>query len=353
MKSIEDTLRNLLRKLVCCALCYGASLTLIGANMVQAQENASEEMVRVETNPEFFVPVTTPETVEADSSELTQEAEFPWRTMIQTGNDSFASATIGEDFTKVVTPEEDNSPLRVNDEGTGEEVEVLIINGVTYVPLLAMSQILDHSAVCTWNAEEQIATVTSETLNLTAVGNQLYLEANGRFLYIANTLQLLEDDLLLPLSTLTRAFDAELLWDEENSVISVNTGTGGILSGDEFYNQDDLFWLSRVIFAESGNQPLEGQMGVAMVIYNRIADPWYPSTVQGVLAQKNQFSTYQNGGLANRTPNASSILAAKLVMDGGVVKEIANATHFDSISGSWASKNLSTILVIGGHTFYG
>ena len=88
------------------------------------------------------------------------------------------------------------------------------------------------------------------------------------------------------------------------------------------------------IYAESGNQPLEGQMAVGNVVLNRVASPIYPNTIEGVLAQKNQFSTYQSGSLAKRTPNESSVIAAKLVLDGGVVEETRGALYFDSSVGS-------------------
>lgn len=72
----------------------------------------------------------------------------------------------------------------------------------------------------------------------------------------------------------------------------------------------------------------------------------------GVLAQKNQFTTYQSGKLAYRTPNENSVIAAKLVLDGGVVEETKGATHFDSCSNSWASRHKTCVAVIGGHRFY-
>ena len=125
-----------------------------------------------------------------------------------------------------------------------------------------------------------------------------------------------------------------------------------IQSGDSYYNQNDLFWLSRIIFAESGNQPLEGQMAVGIVVMNRVESPIYPNTVEGVLAQKNQFSTYQSGRLAQRTPNASSVIAAKLVLDGGVVEEVKDALYFDSSANSWAARNKECVAVIGNHKFY-
>jgi len=91
---------------------------------------------------------------------------------------------------------------------------------------------------------------------------------------------------------------------------------------------------------------------VGNVVMNRVESSRFPNTVKGVLSQKNQFSTYKNGKLANRTPNESSVIAAKLVLDGGVVEECEGALYFDSASRSWASRNRECIAVIGGHKFY-
>ena len=163
---------------------------------------------------------------------------------------------------------------------------------------------------------------------------------------------MVNDMVTVPLWAMVKAFDATMSWDAATSTVSVTRGSGGIMSGQSYYDQEDLFWLSRVIYAESGNQPLEGQMAVGNVVMNRVANPIYPNTIQGVLAQKNQFSTYQSGALAYRTPNESSVIAAKLVLDGGVVEETKGALYFDSAVSSWASRNREFAIKLGGHKFY-
>ena len=223
-------------------------------------------------------------------------------------------------------------------------------NGVTYVALAPMAQALDSSVQISWDGST--AKVTSGRLTLTAKVGQLYLVANGRYLYLPEGVQLVNNMVTVPLSSVVEAFDAKLSWDGATGTIRITRGSGGIQSGDSYYNQENLFWLSRIIYAESGNQPLEGQMAVGNVVMNRVASPAYPNTVQGVLAQKNQFSTYKSGALANRTPNQSSVIAAKLVLDGGEVAETDGALYFDSSSNSWASRNREFAAVLGGHKFY-
>lgn len=231
------------------------------------------------------------------------------------------------------------------------------IGGMTYVSLKVMSQQLDTTAQVEWNANNSTITVTTETLSLTAKVGQKYLVANGRYLYMPEGVVLTQEgQTLVCLDTLAKAFDATLGWDGEAGTFLVTRGSGAIESADTFYGEDDLFWLSRVIYAESGNQVLEGKMGVGIVVLNRVNDHSgiWPDSIKGVIAQRNQFSTYKNGALAKRTPNAESVVAAKLVLDGGMVEEVKNAYFFDTFKPrSWAARNKTVVAAIGGHRFYG
>lgn len=225
-------------------------------------------------------------------------------------------------------------------------------NGVTYVDLGPTAKLLDPKAQLTWDKKSGSSVVTTDKLRLTVRVGDYYVEANGRYLYLGEPVQAVNGHVVLPLNIIAKCFDAKVTWDNTAKAVRVTRGSGAIKPGSAFYNQDDLFWLSRVITAESGNQPLKGKMAVGNVVMNRVASPIYPNTVQGVLAQKNQFSTYKGGRLAKRTPNASSVIAAKLVLDGGVVEETKGALYFDSSRSSWASRNKTCIATIGGHKFY-
>ena len=248
--------------------------------------------------------------------------------------------------------EDTESGLTIDGEHAPAEVDLTLRDGVSYVALAPMAQVLDPTAQVAWDGGSGTVAVTTGALSLTAQVGQLYLEANGRYLYLSEGVQLDQGSVMVPLWAVAEAFDADLGWDAAEGVVTVTRGSGAIQSGDYYYDQEDLFWLSRVIDAESGNQPLEGKMAVAIVVMNRVASPIYPDTVEGVLAQKNQFSTYRSGKLAERTPNASSVIAAKLVLDGGVVEEVAEALYFDSTDSSWAARNRECIAIIGGHRFY-
>jgi len=244
-----------------------------------------------------------------------------------------------------------DSSLLVDGKPVSASVNKTTLDGTTYVALAPMVQILNPSAQATWNARTGV-TVTAPGLTLTAKSGDSYVVANGRYLYVPNQVRTVNDRVEVPLNVLTKAFGYGLNWDAATEVVSVQRSGTPIQSGEDFYDKNTLFWLSRIIYAESGNQPLEGRMAVGNVVMNRVKNPKYPNTVEGVLAQKNQFTTYNGGALGNRKPNEGSVIAAKLVMDGGEVAQVAGALYFDSTSSSWASRNRTFAGQIGNHRFY-
>ena len=57
------------------------------------------------------------------------------------------------------------------------------------------------------------------------------------------------------------------------------------------YSDDDLWYLSRVIQAESGYCSKEMMEGVGSVVLNRVADDRFPGTIREVIEQPGQYST--------------------------------------------------------------
>lgn len=260
----------------------------------------------------------------------------------------------------VLLPEEEtptveetlDDTLTVDGQPVSKDTAKTLRNGTTYVALVPMAQSLDSTVMFQWNADTRTAVVNNDKLVLTAKVGDLYVVVNNRYLYVPEKVQLVDGHVTLPLSVVAEAFDASLTWDSATGNIAITRGSGGATFGELYYNAEDLFWLSRVIYTESGNQPLEGKMAVGNVVLNRTKHPSFPDTIEGVLAQKNQFTTYWTGHIGNSTPNAESVIAAKLVLDGGVVEEVKDALYFDSAVNSWASRNRTCVAVIGGHRFY-
>lgn len=240
------------------------------------------------------------------------------------------------------------NPYHVTVNGAPMTVDPMLtaIDGVTYASLRNLCSVLVPGAQVSWNGTA--ATVYQEgVLSLTAVPGQDYIVANGRYLPTEGIVAR-NGAVLVPLSTIVKATDAQYTW--VGGSLALTTGSGGILSAEQYYNADDLYWLSRIIYAESGNQPLSGKIAVGNVVLNRVKSPRFPNTIHGVIFQRNQFSPTKNGTI-NRTPNAESVMAAKLCLDGAV--ELDNVLWFNRVGlKSWASRNCTFVATIAQHSFY-
>ena len=229
-----------------------------------------------------------------------------------------------------------------------ERSGLLYREGIPYVSIRYVASAFCPDAVVTWTGE--YATITTDKLSIVVHPDHNYVIANDRYLYMPEGAVLKSGVLRIPAEMIARIFCAEYSLDSETMNVFLTSGTETLVSGDEFYDKDDLYWLSHIIYAESGNQPLEGKIAVGNVVMNRAANPIFPNSIYGVIFQKNQFSPVKNGTI-NLTPNEESVLAAKLCLDGAVV--LSDALWFNSASrSSWASKHKTYITTIGGHAFY-
>ena len=240
------------RKLFSTLLCAFALLLLMGAGV--EQDSAAAAIVIEEESASADGSAQVLETgiqtgIEAQDTEEISADEIYLEAINSDGTQTSVTAepAVALDHTLLVN----GQPVPAD---TGKTVE----QGTTYVALAAMAQTLDPSVTITWDGGSSTAAVQSAVLDLTAKVGQQYLVANGRYLYVPEGVRMEAGRVVVPLKELVKAFDAKLSWDPADGTTSITTGSGGIASGDSFYNQDDLFWLSRVVYAESGNQSLDG-----------------------------------------------------------------------------------------------
>ena len=79
---------------------------------------------------------------------------------------------------------------------------------------------------------------------------------------------------------------------------------------------DSLELLAICVQAEAGNQPLAGRRMVVDVILNRVDDPDFPDTIEGVITQRYQFSSYWDGGMDRvREPDELTIRAVQMELE--------------------------------------
>lgn len=232
--------------------------------------------------------------------------------------------------------------------------EAAIINSVTYVPLRSFAELAGADSI-TWNPSTKTATVKKGATTLTVTDGAYYIVASGRYFYTSQKVLNINNRLFVPVRPLAKAFCIDVDWNA-NSRTVVLTSTGKTLvSGAQFYNSDDLYWLSRIINAEAGGESLYGQIAVGNVVLNRVAHKQFPNTVYGVIFDRVggvQFTPVALGTIY-RTPSASSIIAAKICLEGtSISNEILFFMNPRISTSNWISKNRPFAFTIGNHDFY-
>lgn len=76
------------------------------------------------------------------------------------------------------------------------------------------------------------------------------------------------------------------------------------------YNNTDTNLLARCVNGEARGESYLGQVAVAAVVLNRIADPAFPKTIADVIYQPQAFTSVSDGQI-NLPPSASAIRAAQ------------------------------------------
>jgi len=229
------------------------------------------------------------------------------------------------------------------------DVAPFVDDGTAYVPLTAFARAMGEHTV-DWDGST--ARVTSEDVTLTAAPGQQWVEANGRFLYVPDEVRLVDGRTMVPIRTLAQVYGAQVSWDGDTRTVSVTGGGVPLEHGDSYYDPDTLYWLSRVISAESRGEVLTGQIAVGNVVLNRLASDIFPDTLYGVIFQKDQFEPVENKTIYN-DPYYLSVIAAKLCLEGAQV--IGDCMYFfapDLSPGTWIVNNRTYYTTIGCHRFY-
>jgi N-acetylmuramoyl-L-alanine amidase len=190
-------------------------------------------------------------------------------------------------------------------------------------------------------------------VELTAKPGECYIEVNGRALYVSGGVSLTAGRTALPLRVLENALGGVVTWDDETATASLSLE--GCQAGQADYDQEDLYWLSRIISAESQGESLLGQIAVGNVVLNRVKSSEYPNTIQEVVFDTKdgvQFEPVSNGTITQE-PTATSVLAAKLALEGANVVGESLYFYAPALSaGSWIVKNCTYYTTIGCHRFY-
>ena len=239
---------------------------------------------------------------------------------------------------------------------SGQSISGELIDSVTYIPLRRFCDAMGGATI-EWDARTSTATVTESSRGLHMIVKQgaKYIVANGRYFYAPTGIRNVGGSLYVPIRPLAKAYSLEVTWSDTTRSVALKSTGKKLVSGDSFYAEDEVYWLSRIIHAESGAEPFDGKIAVGNVVLNRVESKQYPNTIYGVIFDRRygtQFSPVSYGTIYN-TPSAESIIAAKICLEGYTLSEdILFFMNPRLATTNWIAQNRPYAFTIGRHDFY-
>lgn len=156
--------------------------------------------------------------------------------------------------------------------------------------------------------------------------------------------------LFIPLSHIKAAGELDCdLYKEQIEAIQVLSYNDKTI----YVTDSDVYLMAQIVYAESRSEPYEGKVAVASVILNRLQDPSFPKSIEGVIKQKNAFSCVVNGQI-DVIPDKASYDAVLEALKGKDPTDKAVFYYNPKIATSIWMKNIekSNIKPIGNHVFF-
>ena len=240
--------------------------------------------------------------------------------------------------------------LNVNGQNLWTQAQTRMVSSTTYASLRTLAGVLAPDAKVSWR--NGAAWVEGDGLTIRAKPGDFYLTVNDRVLYVPHGIYNVNGSVLVPVRLLTEALGGEVDWSRQEGV-TLTVGDGKPEAAP--YTAEELYWLSRIISAESRGEPLLGKLAVGSVVMNRVASSEFPDTIYDVIFDTKwgvQFQPVSNGTIYDE-PTEESVLAAKMVLEGARVA--GESLYFLAptlTNNHWIIENREYVTTIGVHWFF-
>lgn len=245
-------------------------------------------------------------------------------------------------------------PLTIDD--VAYTIPSVLYQETTYISLRGFMAYFAPDATVTWNDGQ--AVVFGEDISLVARPTETEFMWAQEAIAVPHGVQLFYDYTMLPVRILAELFEVTVTWCDDSGTVhlySKEVDTTETPLSPNTYTEEDLYWLSRIISAESGGESVEGQIAVGNVVLNRVSSPDFPNTIYDVIFDSRwggQFEPVRNGTIY-LDPTTSSIDAALRCLAGERV--VDDSLYFlapDLTDNHWIMENCDYVTTIGCHWFY-
>ncbi len=145
-----------------------------------------------------------------------------------------------------------------------------------------------------------------------------------------------------------KSYQADNNLQTSGKLDSQTTASLGVSSSTQ--TNSDVYLLAKLIYSEARGEPYVGQVAVGAVVLNRVADPGFPNTLEGVIYQPWAFTALHDGQF-ELEPNSTAYQAAQDALNGwdptyGCIYYYNPKTA----TSSWIFSR-TTVVTIGNHVF--
>ena len=237
----------------------------------------------------------------------------------------------------------------------GKQLSVsgLVINGEAYIPFRAAAGAIEGSSY-NYDSKSRTSEMRAEGLVINAGEGCYTVYANDRALFTEHPVVIMSDGrMYIPAQTFAKAVGMSL--SAVGGKIELSGKYSPIAHASSFYREDEVFWLARIIHAESRGEPLLGKIAVGDVVLNRVRSAYYPNTIYGLIFDRKygtQFSPVSFGTIYQK-PTASAVIAAKICLEGySLSDEVLFFLNPRIATNNWIVRARPYAFTIGNHDFY-
>lgn len=246
--------------------------------------------------------------------------------------------------------------LTVNEKYVKTKNHPYLSGGVTMVSIRDIGEVF--SAGISWDENTSTATLSKENTKITVTKNKKTARVNEKNVSLRKSTTIINDRIYVPLRFISEAFGASVKWEPDTLTAKISSPSATLpshLSGAAPFSSDELYWLSRIVSAESAGEENRGKVAVANVILNRVKSPDFPDTIYGVIFDDKygvQFTPTANGTIYNPPTDESKIAAKRALLGENVSKNCLYFLNPDIATNFWIVNNRKFYKSIGNHDFY-
>ena len=229
----------------------------------------------------------------------------------------------------------------------------ILIGGNTYIPLRAFSDAI--SGITEWNQQEMAATLIKDGHSFVFYTDKSYCLIDGEEKNFHSVLY--RNLTFIPVRAISETLGYGVLWDDFYLTVKITAPGVEVpeMHKDTSYTYDDMLYLGKIIYIESGAQPFKGMLAIGNVVMNRVKSSLFPGSIKEVIFDTKygvQFPPAHTDRI-NVTPSRACMVAAKCALGG--VNVVGNSLYFvsaKSAPSSWAGRNRPYYTTIHGVAFY-